>query len=812
MNQNPMTLDREAEEQILARLDSSPTLLDVRGLSVDYVTEAGNIRACESVDITLKRGEILGIAGESASGKSTLLNALGRLQRMPAATADGEIWFHPTDGSAPVDLAQLDEEELAPYRWRSISIVMQSAMASLNPVVRLGEQFVDVIQTHDPKIDKAAATQQAADLLEMVGITADRLTAYPFQLSGGMQQRALIALALACDPDLVLMDEPTTAVDVVMQRQILDQLLAAQRRLGFAVVFVTHDLSLLLEISDRIGIMYGGRLVEVGTAKRLHGDAKHPYTRALRRAFPPLSEPVRELHGIPGSPPDLLDLPRGCAFAPRCELAMPICHERRPELRTIPGGRSACFLTNGELTEEELGEGAQRLDRIDTGVGSRPDDEIANSTTSQTSPDTVRSDDGTRHQPRHDGLRPVTPFSSTVPAPVSATDPNAIGAAADAATTVPSGADRETEEALQGAADADPIVIPEPADSVESPAQGPGRDRVPVLEARDVELYFDGTDARGRKVTIRAVDGVSLKLYPGQISALVGESGSGKTTIARLFSLIYKPTGGQLLHNGQEIHVRGRRQLRAYYRSIQLIYQDPFASLNGLKKIRSIISRVVKIHFPKLGRRKVQQRTVDLLSKVNMTPASRYLDRYPTDMSGGQRQRIAIARGLAVDPSVLLADEPTSMLDASIRLDVLNLLKRLRRTENVAVLYITHDIASARYLSDRITVMYGGKIVEAGPTEQIIQHAVHPYTQLLLAAAPDPARYKGSDAPVRDAVAEARPVDNSTEVLGCRFADRCPMAMARCTQERLPTFSDESADRTVQCWLAEDDPDFVRTS
>lgn len=348
----PQQLETEAD--IIGRLERSQTLLDVRSLCVDYVTEAGNIRACDDITLTLKRGEILGVAGESASGKSTLLNALGRLQRMPAATSDGEIWYHPADGGEPVDIAALDERDLAEYRWTRISVVMQSAMASLNPVIRLGEQFTDVIRAHAPGTSEKDALRQAEDLLTMVGISPDRLTAFPFQLSGGMQQRALIALSLACDPDLVLMDEPTTAVDVVMQRQILDQVLAAQARLGFAIVFVTHDLSLLLEISDRIAIMYGGKVVEVGTAARLHSRAKHPYTRALRRAFPPLSEPVRRLSGIPGSPPDLLALPEGCAFAPRCESAMQICHQRIPELRDIEQGRSACFLTNGELEGTEL--------------------------------------------------------------------------------------------------------------------------------------------------------------------------------------------------------------------------------------------------------------------------------------------------------------------------------------------------------------------------------------------------------------------------------------------------------------------------
>lgn len=334
--------------------------------------------------------------------------------------------------------------------------------------------------------------------------------------------------------------------------------------------------------------------------------------------------------------------------------------------------------------------------------------------------------------------------------------------------------------------------------------------RTPVLEARDVHLHFPGTDSAGKPVTIRALDGVDLRLYPGQICALVGESGSGKTTIARLFSLIHRPTSGEILFKGKPIRVRGGRAERAYYRNVQLIYQDPFASLNGLKKIRTIISRVVKIHFPKLGRRAARERAAELLEKVNMTPASRFLDRYPTDLSGGQRQRIAIARTLAVNPDVLLADEPTSMLDASIRLDVLNLLSDLRESEDVAVLYITHDIASARYLSDRIHVMYGGKVVESGPTEEIVSAPVHPYTRLLLSAAPDPARYKGSGAPAREAVPDARPVDNTTELRGCRFADRCPVAMPKCTEEDLPLFRSTTDDHTVQCWQAEDVAEYER--
>lgn len=331
----------ETTEQIRERLDGSPLLLEANGLDVTYVVEEGEVPACRDIDLQLRRGEILGIAGESASGKSTLLNALSRLQRPPAVTSAGSVLFHPAGGKA-VDLTALGEEQLRTYRWDSLSIVMQSAMASLNPVLRLDTQFIDVIIEHDRSMTKASARARAGELLEMVGIPAARLRSYSYQLSGGMQQRALIALSLASNPEVVFMDEPTTAVDVVMQRQILTQILQLQATLGFAIVFVTHDLSLLLEISDRIAIMYGGRIVEVGMPEQLYSAPQHPYTRGLRASFPPLSEPVRRLRGIPGNPPDLLNLPTGCSFSPRCPLAIDLCRTERPELTPTATGVVAC--------------------------------------------------------------------------------------------------------------------------------------------------------------------------------------------------------------------------------------------------------------------------------------------------------------------------------------------------------------------------------------------------------------------------------------------------------------------------------------
>ncbi|GAB3762611.1 ABC transporter ATP-binding protein [Microlunatus parietis] len=319
-------------------------LLELRGLSVAYLTERGRVPACSDINLTINRGEIIGVAGESASGKSTLLTAITRLQRIPAVTVGGQVLYHGSRAATPVDLVELEEPELAGLRWSEISVVMQSAMACLNPVLRLRAQFADVLKVKNPRLGKAELRQRIAALLAMVGIAPDYMNHYPHQLSGGMQQRSLIALAMACDPELVVMDEPTTAVDVVMQRRILNQVLRLQRRLGFAVIFVTHDLSLLLEIADRIAIMYGGRIVEVGTAERVYRRPRHPYTRGLRDSFPPLTEPVRRLTGIAGTPPNLLQLPAGCAFQPRCRLRIDRCADVRPELTELGDGSVACHV------------------------------------------------------------------------------------------------------------------------------------------------------------------------------------------------------------------------------------------------------------------------------------------------------------------------------------------------------------------------------------------------------------------------------------------------------------------------------------
>ena len=342
-----MTTTSTAAPAEIAARPGGP-VLSVRGLSVEYRGGLDPVRACTDVTVDLQRGEILGVVGESGSGKSTLISALTRLERPPAVISSGQVLYSPAGGGPAIDLVSLGGVALRRLRWTSLSIVLQSAMDALNPVMRLGAQFADVLRTHDRSLSNTDAWQEARRLLGMVGIAADRVGAYPHELSGGMRQRATIALALACRPELVVMDEPTTAVDVVMQRQILAQVLALREELGFAVVFVTHDLSLLLEIADRIAVMYAGRVVELASARDLYRHPRHPYTQGLRDSFPPLKAPLTRLEGIPGSPPDLRALPVGCAFADRCPAVMDVCRRQRPELRHRGTAEVACHLHDEE--------------------------------------------------------------------------------------------------------------------------------------------------------------------------------------------------------------------------------------------------------------------------------------------------------------------------------------------------------------------------------------------------------------------------------------------------------------------------------
>ncbi|WP_373324941.1 ABC transporter ATP-binding protein [Actinocatenispora rupis] len=320
--------------------------MSIEGLSVDYLTGSGAVHAVDGVSLTLRRGEILGLAGESGSGKSTLANAVARLLRPPAVVTAGSVTYHRADGSA-TDLLRMGKQELRRFRWKELAVVFQSAMNSLNPVTTVGSQVDDVLRAHDRSMSTVERRDRAVELLRRVGISADRAKSYPHELSGGMRQRAAIAIALALNPEIIIMDEPTTALDVVVQRDILREIKALREEYGFAVVFITHDLSLLLSMADRIAVMYAGQLVEHGAARDVHDHPRHPYTLGLLRSFPKLRGPREELLGIPGTPPDLRDLPPGCPFHPRCRFAVDACSAEQPELTEVHSGQWAACLAHG---------------------------------------------------------------------------------------------------------------------------------------------------------------------------------------------------------------------------------------------------------------------------------------------------------------------------------------------------------------------------------------------------------------------------------------------------------------------------------
>ena len=349
-------------------------LLEIRGLSVDYATGHEAVHAVDRVDLTIHQGEVLGIAGESGSGKSTLAHAITRLLRPPAAVTSGQVLYHPrgpaaASGTSPVDVLTLTAAQLRRFRWEEVAVVFQSAMNALNPVTDIRSQLEDALRAHRPSMSRQDRHARAAELLALVGVSADRLRSYPHQLSGGMRQRVMIAMALALSPDLVVMDEPTTALDVVTQRQILDKLEELRFEFGFATIFITHDLSLLLDTADSIAVMYAGRIVELGPAGRLYSAPAHPYSRGLINSFPPLTGTRRELTGIPGFPPDLRSLPPGCPFAPRCAHVMPVCREAYPPFTSVAAPGQARHLAACWLHAPQQGQAPQAGHALQQGGG-----------------------------------------------------------------------------------------------------------------------------------------------------------------------------------------------------------------------------------------------------------------------------------------------------------------------------------------------------------------------------------------------------------------------------------------------------------
>ncbi|MFK8079058.1 MAG: ABC transporter ATP-binding protein [Granulosicoccus sp.] len=541
--------------------DNTP-ILSIQNLNVGFGSRKGIVQVLHDVSFDLQRGKTTAVVGESGSGKSVTARAILNMVPRPGAIHGGKIMFQP-HGGASVDLASLDSrgKQIRKIRGGHIGMIFQEPMSSLSPVHTIGSQIIEAIRLHRP-FSKKEARDVAKKLLEQVEIPEPEkaLDKYAFEFSGGMRQRAMIAMALSCEPDVLIADEPTTALDVTTQAEIIDLMGNLQRDRGMSIMFITHDMGVVAEIADDVIVMEKGHVVEHGETLALFAHQQHPYTHRLLSSIKRLDEPA------------------------------PL-----------------------------------------------------------------------KHRPAHDANI--------------------------------------------------------------------------LLEVNDLALHFEKREGFMQRVssTTRAVDGVSFSLRKGEALGIVGESGSGKTTVGRCISRVYEPTAGTIRYDGTDLTKASAGQLQPYRKQIRMIFQDPFASLNPRMTVKQIVAEPLYVNGIATGS-ELEDRVARLLTEVGLDPAM--MERYPHAFSGGQRQRIVVARAIALEPRLIIADEPTSALDVSIRTQVLDLLLGLQADMGLSFVFISHDMAVIRYFCDRVAVMYQGRIVEIGETEQIITDPQHPYTQALLSSVP----------------------------------------------------------------------------
>jgi peptide/nickel transport system ATP-binding protein len=645
--------------------------LEVTDLSTHIQLSRSVVQAVGNVDLAIDSGEALGLVGESGSGKSMLgLSILGLLP------PGGKI----VGGSIKAqgrELVGLSEPELRRIRGNDVAMIFQDSQSSLNPTKTIGEQVSEPVRLHRGGSRKEAH-DRALEVLELVGLPQpkERLKDYPHQLSGGLRQRVMIAIALACEPNVLIADEPTTALDVTIQAQILALLDSLRDRLGMATLLITHDMGVVAGRTSRINVMYAGRIVETAPTATLFRAMRHPYTQALLGSIPRLEQDnTKALVSIPGIPPDLTDPPPGCRFAPRCARATAECLENEPPL---------------------TGKGAHR-------------------------------------------------FSCWHP--------------------------------VEGPITRRPEIVPHASVAVAARAKSNGR----LLDVVDVVREYPvtvGAVLKRKIASVKAVSGVSVHLDVGETLGLVGESGCGKTTLGKMIVGVEKPDAGRITLEGKEVFRLHGRALRRARRDLQMMFQDPFASLDPRMRVAAILREPLVIQNVD-NHREQDKRVSRLLDEVGLPTNA--LERYPHEFSGGQRQRIALARALILEPKVMVADEPVSALDVSIRSQVLNLMKRLQAEHGMATVVISHDLAVVKYLADRIGVMYLGKLVETGSGDDIYKRPAHPYTDALIKTIPlpDPEAERNKDETgIRGELPS--PVNPPS---GCRFRTRCPRAQQRCADE-----------------------------
>jgi len=691
-------------------------LLEVEDLKTQIRLRRGTVHAVDGLSFEVEAGETLGIVGESGCGKTMAAMSIMRLLPRGGFIAGGEIRL---DGR---DLVKLPDPELRKVRGNDVGMVFQDPMTSLNPTMMIGKQIAEVVTIHRD-VSKAQALDRAAEVLDLVGLPRprERLRDYPHQLSGGLRQRVMIAMALACDPKLLIADEPTTALDVTIQAQILSLLDRIKRELGMGIILITHDMGVIAGRADRVLVMYAGRKVETAETVDLFKRVRHPYTEALLASIPQLDQDrSQELYSIPGLPPDLRKPPLACRFAARCAFATEQCRTHDPPL----GG-----------------------------------------------------DD-----PNH-------PFACFHPRDSSVTAMGDLGAKLIA--------EAEQNKALMASFGKELELLATTEEPVvAATADGNGKAEF-VLEFRDVTKEFPvtaGAVLRRKIGALHAVTEVQLGIRPGETFGLVGESGCGKTTLGRMGVGLEVPTSGQVLFDGTDLGSVKGAKFRSLRRDLQFMFQDPYASLDPRMRVKEIISEPLDIAG--IGSAKERTEKVrSLLDEVGL--AYDAMDRYPHEFSGGQRQRLGLARALTLNPKVIIADEPVSALDVSIRSQILNLMKRLQASHGVTYVVISHDLSVVKYLADRIGVMYLGRIVEIGPGNDIYDRPAHPYTAGLLEAIPVPnpevAREKERKVAVRGELPS--PLFPPS---GCRFRTRCPRAQEKCA-EVVPLLRPFGPDHLAAC-------------
>ena len=600
--------------------------LNVQNLVVDLQTEQGMARAVDALHLTLQKGQTFALVGESGCGKSMTALSLLRLLPDNAVIQNGKVNLN------DVDVFDLSEKQMRTIRGRRISIIFQEPSTSLNPVMTVGDQILEVIFQHTD-LQAVEARARAIEWLQKVGLPEPerRMGSYPFELSGGQLQRVMIAIALAAEPDLLIADEPTTALDVTIQAQILDLLKSLQQERGMAMLLITHDLAVVSGMADQVALMYAGQIVEVASAADFFVRPSHPYAKLLLQALPGEDLRGRQLAAIHGTVPPLTQSFKGCRFAPRCPYQTEACTDKAVAMTALSDTHNVRCVRVHDASLQSL------------------------------------------------SLPPLL--------------------------------ERAQETSL---------------------------DHSVLLSVKNLSVtYSMGGGVLGGKKTFQAVKNVSFDIQKGQTLALVGESGCGKTTIGKaLLQLLTPPTQvtGQAILQGQDLFRLKGQALQASRKEMQIIFQNPFASLNPRMRVQEILEEGMKSLHPEWSSAQRQADLKVLMDQVGLR--SDALDRYPHEFSGGQRQRIAIARALAVKPSLIVCDEPTSALDVSVQAQILNLLRELQDHLGVSYLFVTHNIGVVAYLADRVAVMHAGEMVEMGDASQILNNPQQAYTKSLLSAVP----------------------------------------------------------------------------